>query len=750
VGDDSDLTLGGNLTGLAVALAIPFGWEMLGIPHPLVGVFLGAIVGAVCLARLDAAHRDTLDRGPGAEDTEGWLQRQLRRAQIGVAVVIGGSVLLRLASSANSRLLAAVAVLAVFVGLIPVLRVVRFDASRAEDVRLQTDGSQWAAALRLNVVLAAAAVVPVCVVLGGLSPGWIVAAVGLAFWLLGAYAWRFEQVAVVLTAAGAVLILAAAVVFWLLDITTATGLMLPGGLTGIGLILMIASGRGLSDRLPAAAHLLVALGFLVGGAYGVNRVIGGDTVSHVLVFVAVAAPVAFGITLVTKGEGLLIAVGVALFVVWAMADHTGPPQPLADNGADLVIGAFGDSYMAGEGVGTFYQDANTAWERGFTPGGVNGCRRSPTAYPELVRTAIAAEWDGQVSLDFRACSGAKSVSTDGWEGGVAPTEGDHNSVIGQLLRFDAAGHEGAPSADELDLVLLSLGGNDGGFSTIGTACFMPHSCGSAVNAIREQDLATVSLRVQVALEEADRRFPGTPVLVVAYPQMFGDDTTDCGLPFSGDEIEELRTFVFGLNRAVAAAITNLGASGENITHVTGAQAAFIGERFCEEEGQGERSAATAMNVLALEPTEGKTVFDRLTPTVIVHNTFHPTARGHELLADAVLPVARAALGLSGDASISCDDESEACVRTTVPPGTGARAQSPCRDIDHYVACVTVGLIRQLFLPITLLVLSGRSLGVIGRQRAWFTRFVGWGRASAPSGALRSLFDLLPLRDRPRV
>lgn len=756
--DSSDNTFAGNLIGLGVSLAIPFLWELLGIPLLPLSAFLGATVGAIFLARMNVLHRSALDDGPGANDPDSWLQEQLRLARGGVTVVIGASAFLWLASRWNSRLLAAVAIVAIFVGLIPVLRLVRFDASKADNVEVPTQGNQNLTALRLNIGFVAAAVFPACIILGGWRSGSIIAGAGILLWLLGAYAWRFEGIAWGLMAIGVLLIGGAALIFWLADITSAGDLRLPGGLLVAGLVLMTASGRGLTDTFPTPLNAVLALGlFVVGGAW-VKDVVGGDNVSTMLVLVAIGVPFVFGITLITKGEGLMVAAAVGMFVVWAMADHTERTQPLADSDADVVIVAFGDSYMAGEGVGTFYEDANTAWDREFGPGEVSGCRRSPDAYPELLRAAVAEGSNLAVSMDFRACSGAKSISTDAWEDSGELESGEvlgdqfdawekeQNSLLGQFRRFDDASYEGAPAADDVDLVLLSLGGNDGGFSTIGTACFMPGSCRSAVNAIREQDLETVSSRVEVGLREADQRFPDTPILVVAYPQMFGNETTQCGLPLAGDEIEALRTFVVGLNRAVAAAIANLGADAANIRHVTETQAAFINERFCELDSAGDRSPHDAMNVLALEPTEGKTVLDRLKPTVIIHNTFHPTARGQELLAEATLPAVRNALDLpgAGTAPLSCDNTAEGCIDTEVSTVAPPDADNPCTDIDHYVACVAIRLIRQLLPPMAFLVIAGRSLAVIGKDRTWFTRVVTWGTTFAPTGALRWAFRLFPV------
>ena len=86
------------------------------------------------------------------------------------------------------------------------------------------------------------------------------------------------------------------------------------------------------------------------------------------------------------------------------ADPADEPVLRADRGGGaLRIVALGDSYMSGEGAGTFF--------RGTDRGRSDACRRAPTAYPVRVARALAARpparYDG-ACLTFVACSGART------------------------------------------------------------------------------------------------------------------------------------------------------------------------------------------------------------------------------------------------------------------------------------------------------------------------------------------------------
>ncbi|HWL36625.1 MAG TPA: PxKF domain-containing protein [Frankiaceae bacterium] len=112
--------------------------------------------------------------------------------------------------------------------------------------------------------------------------------------------------------------------------------------------------------------------------------------------------------------------------------------------------AMGDSFASGEGA---LHESN--YEAGTNQdAGGNGCRRATTAYPYLV----AAEPTVPGQLQFVACSGART-----WHMYDAQHGGDNP----QPPQFDMA-----ELGTDVELVTVSIGGNDAGFSDILKECIL--------------------------------------------------------------------------------------------------------------------------------------------------------------------------------------------------------------------------------------------------------------------------------------
>lgn len=765
-------TLVQNITGLAVSLLVPLAWSVAAVPLLPVGIAAGVALGAVFLWRMNIEYRDAITRELRAGGGVNWLRRHLTIALAGALVTAAGGAALWMASEANSRGSAAVGVALVIAGVIPVIQVIRVDVNdddpppSAPPMSASSDrplALSPLTALAINTGLAAATLLPAAMLLAGPATGAEAAGFGVALWIGTEYVRRKRRWSRLAVRLGGVIIAAACVVLITSSPTATRSVGLLLGAVAIGLVFVVGGGRaGAIDEISPRVHTWLALHLFAIGTVLLLRVVQGD-VPLLLVGAAIAAPVAFGFSLVARGDGLLLAAATGVFIVWAVGDHTTQPQPLVDADAAHVVAAFGDSYMAGEGIGDFYDDTNTGWEDGYAPADVSGCRRSPVAYPALARAEAEARLGASVSLDFRACSGAKAISdetfatfdaeTATFNGDQLDEEARRNTLFGQFMRFEAAtvADPSAPGADDVDVVLLSLGGNDSGFSTIGAACFMPGSCSEAVESIRRDDLEIVEQRVSIALTRARSTFPDTPILVVAYPQMFGDDTDRCDLPFAGDEVDTLRVFVTGLNAAVGKAIATARADGADIRHVATPTNAFAGERFCELDAGGDLRPARAMNVLDPEPTEGRTVLDRLQPTVFIHNTFHPTARGHELL---TAPIADAIVAALRDEPLptpaptvvaGCDPAGlDACMSAAAEKlADAAHGTAECTDLDNYIRCVGFRLLRQLVLPLAALVMAGRSLGIVGHRGGWLETVVDWGTAPYRPRLVKAMFGLAP-------
>jgi GDSL-like Lipase/Acylhydrolase family len=177
--------------------------------------------------------------------------------------------------------------------------------------------------------------------------------------------------------------------------------------------------------------------------------------------------------------------------------------------------ALGDSYISGEGADDYYEGTNVA--------GTNTCRRAPTAYPALLmledHTAIPTD------LAFLACSGATAT-------------GVHEQLrTAERLR----------DRENLDVefVLLSVGGNDALFGSVGRTCLMPGDCSELSEAWME-NLQHVGTTLTRLYEDVRETFPDTPVLVVPYPIPVSDQSCEYSA-FTDAEHQFLNDFATELN-----------------------------------------------------------------------------------------------------------------------------------------------------------------------------------------------------------
>ncbi|MBB4660916.1 SGNH/GDSL hydrolase family protein [Conexibacter arvalis] len=157
--------------------------------------------------------------------------------------------------------------------------------------------------------------------------------------------------------------------------------------------------------------------------------------------------------------------------------------------------ALGDSYASGTGTRQ-YTDA--------------GCQRSVYAYPSLI-DAQRPDTD----LVFAACSGATTSSV----------------LSGQV----------ASLTSDTDIVTISVGGNDAGFSSVITQCALPWpwSCTSHLNDAQAFIRGTLPGRLDSVYAEIARRAPAATVVVLGYPRLFMGVDCNAGTFFSGDELTRM-------------------------------------------------------------------------------------------------------------------------------------------------------------------------------------------------------------------
>lgn len=148
--------------------------------------------------------------------------------------------------------------------------------------------------------------------------------------------------------------------------------------------------------------------------------------------------------------------------------------------APIRYDALGDSYAAGFGVGPYTGGA---------------CARSQSAY------AVQLDGRARVALDdFVACSGATT------------------------LTMVSGGQLGALDADT-DLVTVSIGGNDIGFSTPVVACLLgsDQQCAGALALTQAKVSGQLPALLDAAYDQIHAAAPDATVLVTGYPRLFSPE-----------------------------------------------------------------------------------------------------------------------------------------------------------------------------------------------------------------------------------
>ncbi len=322
-----------------------------------------------------------------------------------------------------------------------------------------------------------------------------------------------------------------------------------------------------------------------------------------------------------RSDNLLVTIIVAGALLWAAAPRTEAraPQTLANDRSFFVT--FGDSYISGEGA-TVYQDGTNTKE--LSPRHQNECRRANTAWPVLLAGARAAGVPTRVH--FVACSGA--VSEQLTERNAQPDLAlppDPAWTKAWELELYQQDHGAYAAGADPKFALLSIGGNDAQFSTIGKACVGPGSCADFQRPFLRQlrDLPEI---LALAYRSLAEQFQGrVPIIVVPYPDPIAEGEGECaGVFLEDDERTFIRTFLKDLNDVIRLTAE---AWGFEFMDTIPRALAEGGSRLCD----GNSSAA--LNFVSLHP-QGGTVGDLLLPTNWTHNSLHPNEAGHRLMLEA--------------------------------------------------------------------------------------------------------------------
>lgn len=360
-----------------------------------------------------------------------------------------------------------------------------------------------------------------------------------------------------------------------------------------------------SASLWSSRNVLLSGIVLFGGAMLAIAFAGGNWT-----WIAIGAFVIFiGVgSIVSESDYDVAGIVLAAALFWASTPQTASPPEIAADDTRPILVALGDSYISGEGAGSFYKGTNV---RSSGDQLRNECRRAPTAYPVLIA-------ENDYNLLSVACSGAviRNIADRPQFAGEPPSSGG----LDQLDHVDALV---ASTGGEVAAVLLSIGGNDANFSTIGTACIAPGDC-TAVAQNWLDDLSGLESRLESVYQEVSDHFLDVPVAVVPYPGPIRE--TGCSSSaLNESEHWFLASYVEQLQSVIVSAARTAG------VHVLDTQEVFAEAdlRICDAGPAG-------VNFIDLNPVDG-TIQQSLDPTNWFHNSLHPNARGHKRLAEVVSP-----------------------------------------------------------------------------------------------------------------
>jgi len=284
---------------------------------------------------------------------------------------------------------------------------------------------------------------------------------------------------------------------------------------------------------------------------------------------------------------------------------TSSPTPTIDRGRPLMV-ALGDSFIAGEGAGRYLKHTSDE--------GKNMCHRANTAYPFLVAQALSFR------LVSAACSGAitDDITTRAQHPRSPAGVYGGEPQIKHLTSAEITSSDGLVTTifddpADIDVVVLSIGGNDAKFADIVKACVGGRCLRQAGTWMKNLD--RLAEKLYDTYLTIGRLAPNARKLVMTYPDLIRPGT--CLHELSAPEVAWVRLkFLPQLNRVIATEATNAGWEVVDNTDV------FVGARICETAVSKQ-----AANIVKLDQLHGADLNGDL-----ARGSFHPKPLGHRLLA----------------------------------------------------------------------------------------------------------------------
>lgn len=300
------------------------------------------------------------------------------------------------------------------------------------------------------------------------------------------------------------------------------------------------------------------------------------------------------------------------------------------------VAVVGDSYSSGEGATGHYLEG--------TDGGKDGskCHRSDSTY--------AAQIWGQKNVELIACSGA--VTSDFY----SSQRSGGKDVPPQLQTLrDAAMGKNPPQA-----VLLSIGGNDAGFSDVAKACILAGFLGTkrcdkleitplfgetitakqallGRGAAIRNDVATVLRSIDSAINDRDaianRGGKVAPIILIPYPRIipdtsrFGASPGGCMIGMAGSEIALLNDYFDAINDAMKVAAKSLSTKNRPVYFAADVIDAFQPDHTICEGGNESYAVFDSWDKVR---DSSDFVYFRDKSELL-----HPTITGHRAMARAI-------------------------------------------------------------------------------------------------------------------
>jgi lysophospholipase L1-like esterase len=229
--------------------------------------------------------------------------------------------------------------------------------------------------------------------------------------------------------------------------------------------------------------------------------------------------------------------------------------------------ALGDSYSSGTGTRDYSLSS--------------GCQRGPYAYPALIKADRP-----NTNLTFVACSGAKTG--------------------------DVLANQVQSLSTSTNIVTITIGGNDAGFSSVITKCAEPLiSCNTEITNAQNYIRNTLPGNLNNVYSQIRSRAPNARVIVLGYPRIFMGVDCNAGTFFSSDEMTKLNATADLMKTTIAGRAAAYGFTFKD------AIPAFVGHAVC--------SSTEWLNGLS-NP---------------ISDSYHPNRNGHKL---GYEPLVRSVIG----------------------------------------------------------------------------------------------------------